>query len=82
MANTWHPRYDETGNIEFDIAILELAEDIAWSDAYQPICAPRSGDDGYVGETCSVSGWGSTQSGGTFHFPSMLNILMLLITSH
>ena len=78
--NIWHPRYDETGNIEFDFAVLTLAEDVDWSDAYQPVCAPQGNDEYYNGQTATVSGWGTTVSGGSItqelrctNVPMMLN---------
>merc|ERR1711893_42083 len=65
IANNWHHRYDLTGNIENDIAVLTLAEDLDFNDGVQPVCAPVTGQDYYVGQTSSVSGWGATRSGGS-----------------
>ena len=65
IGNNWHPRYDETGNLEFDFAVLTLAESVSWDDGAQPVCAPQGDDESYDGQTSTVSGWGTTFSGGS-----------------
>lgn len=67
-ANTWHPQYDLTGNIENDVAVLTLSADIDFTEGYVgSVCAPvddKSGDY-YAGRPCHTSGWGTTSSGGS-----------------
>ena len=65
-GNLWHPQYDVTGMLENDIAILTLSSDVEFNDGVQPVCQPVTGLDAYVGQTSTVSGWGTTRSGGKF----------------
>jgi trypsin len=65
VGNSWHPRYDQNGNLEFDFAVLELAEAVSFDDGSQPVCAPVKDDEAYDGEDATVSGWGTLSSGGS-----------------
>jgi len=45
-----------------DIALLKLEDELTFTDEITPICLPSS--DAVVGTTCTVTGWGTTSSGG------------------
>ena len=47
-----------------DISLLELAEEITFSDKVRPVCLPR-GNDAYADVDALVSGWGTLKSGGS-----------------
>jgi len=62
----WHnyPNYNPD-TIHNDIAVLELTEEVSFTDDIAPACLPKQGAD-YAGKTALVAGWGSTDNvGGT-----------------
>merc|ERR1712212_389280 len=56
---TLHPDYNSR-TIDNDIAVLELAEDLAFTKKIKPACLPSSGTKDYSGIASTVSGWGGT----------------------
>uniref|UniRef100_A0AB38ZE68 Venom S1 protease 7 n=1 Tax=Ectomocoris sp. TaxID=3104572 RepID=A0AB38ZE68_9HEMI len=52
-----HPKYDMTGNLDYDVAMLLLEEDIVFSSRVQPICFP-TGKTNLVRQKVKVMGWG------------------------
>ncbi|XP_055704303.1 uncharacterized protein LOC129802468 isoform X2 [Phlebotomus papatasi] len=46
-----------------DIAIIVLKKPVAYTDHIQPICLPTKNTIYFPGMTCTISGWGSIQSG-------------------
>merc|ERR1719369_1224633 len=52
-----------TGVGSHDIAILVLAESVAFDNTIHPACLPASGDIVYAGETTLAMGWGMTHVG-------------------
>lgn len=48
---------------ENDIALLVLAENVTWNEAYNPVCQPSRGVDAYANETGTCSGWGVNVAG-------------------
>uniref|UniRef100_A0ABM5EMD8 Transmembrane protease serine 9 isoform X1 n=1 Tax=Pogona vitticeps TaxID=103695 RepID=A0ABM5EMD8_9SAUR len=52
-----HPSYD-TDTADYDIALLELAEPLAFSKYVQPVCLPAASHAFPVGRKCLISGWG------------------------
>ncbi|XP_043192348.1 venom serine protease 34-like isoform X2 [Amphibalanus amphitrite] len=59
-----HSEYNSAAAFDLDISLLELAEEIAFSDRVRPVCLPRGGDL-YAGVPAIVSGWGTLKSGGS-----------------
>ncbi|XP_026865993.2 transmembrane protease serine 3 [Electrophorus electricus] len=55
----YHPE-----RVQYDIALVRLAQPLTFSGQVQPICLPNYGQDFRPGSVCWVSGWGATQSGG------------------
>merc|ERR1712109_334303 len=56
---TLHPDYNSR-TIDNDIAVLELAEDLAFTKKIKPACLPSSETKDYSGIASIVSGWGGT----------------------
>lgn len=52
-----HPEYVETGYIN-DIALLQLATPVQFSDYIRPVCLPASHQLPPDGSLCTVVGWG------------------------
>ncbi|XP_037078019.1 collagenase-like [Pollicipes pollicipes] len=67
-----HPQWGiHKYNREHDIGLIELSENITFTDYIQPICLPTvlELEDQYVNEEASIAGWGKTyqgQHGGSF----------------
>nr|AIL03100.1 serine protease [Arenicola cristata] len=59
-----HPNYSPS-TIQHDIAVLRLTTSVVYGDHANPACQPGGGGNEYAGQTCHVSGWGSTRSGGS-----------------
>ncbi|XP_058138105.1 transmembrane protease serine 9 [Dasypus novemcinctus] len=57
-----HPRYDPS-TLDFDVAVLELAEPLRFNDFVQPVCLPLAIHAFPVGRRCMISGWGDTREG-------------------
>lgn len=62
-----HPSYESPGRFSNDAAILELAEEIEFSDTVSPVCLPAA-DNGNTnagnGNSAFVTGWGSIRQNG------------------
>ncbi|XP_041361546.1 transmembrane protease serine 2-like [Gigantopelta aegis] len=60
-----HPdlRLTDAGIVDWDVALLETAADIRYTDYVQPVCLPDSGEILSTSLLCYVAGWGwlSTQ---------------------
>ncbi|CAD5125961.1 DgyrCDS14149 [Dimorphilus gyrociliatus] len=54
----WH----EPNRHSNDISLLKLATKLIFNENVAPSCAPREVD--YAGDTVTISGWGTTYSGG------------------
>ncbi|KAK0151377.1 Suppressor of tumorigenicity 14 protein [Merluccius polli] len=59
-----HPYYNAY-TYDNDIALMELAGDVAFSDYIQPICLPAAQHVFPSGTTVSITGWGATREGGS-----------------
>merc|ERR1711973_780247 len=46
--------------VDNDIAVLELAEDLTFTDKIKPACLPSSETKDYSGSASTISGWGGT----------------------
>jgi len=66
LATKWtsHPQYDP-GRTDNDYAIITLAKDVPFSDTVGPVCLPLSSSINYDRRTATVTGWGTTRSGGS-----------------
>ena len=53
-----HPRYGSEGN-SHDLALLELATELEYSDEILPVCLPRV--EGLTDPECITTGWGATK---------------------
>lgn len=58
-----HPDYVFTYITHSDVALLQLREEIEYSDEVQPICLP-SGREPKHGQHCHITGWGYTHGKG------------------
>merc|ERR1712130_656760 len=61
---TSHPNYN-SNNQDHDIAIIQLAEPVQFSDSVAPVCLPPSSSSNYDGATATATGWGTLSSGGS-----------------
>ncbi|XP_054980680.1 transmembrane protease serine 9 [Sorex araneus] len=57
-----HPQYNPA-NLDFDVAVLELARPLRFNKFVQPVCLPLAIQKFPVGRKCMISGWGNTQEG-------------------
>jgi len=64
-GTTSHPDYNKD-TTNYDFAIVRLSQPVALGLRAMPACLPDAdlGGDALGGETVTVSGWGSTSSGG------------------
>ncbi|XP_042870523.1 trypsin alpha-3-like [Penaeus japonicus] len=58
-----HPNY-QPGNEINDIALVKLSSPVTVSDTVLPVCMPPPKPT-YAGKTATVTGWGTTSSGGS-----------------
>merc|ERR1712226_118842 len=56
---TMHPDYNKK-TMDNDIAVLELAEELTFTDKIKPACLPSSASKDYSGTASTISGWGGT----------------------
>lgn len=54
-----HPSY-VTRQLADDIALVNLDEEIQWSDRIQPACLPNPDKDSFAGLLATAAGWGWT----------------------
>ncbi|KAI9559691.1 hypothetical protein GHT06_013696 [Daphnia sinensis] len=60
-----HPSYDPVkSKVADDIALINLAQEAAWSDLVKPICLPDPVKESLTGVMATVAGWGHDKSGG------------------
>ncbi|KAL2103148.1 hypothetical protein ACEWY4_000016 [Coilia grayii] len=59
----YHNRYRPRG-LDYDIALIKLANPLSFSGLVQPICLPGSGEFFKEGSLCWISGWGSQEYDG------------------
>ncbi|CAL9694130.1 unnamed protein product [Knipowitschia caucasica] len=72
-----HTHYNQSGDMENDICLLQLSAPVAFSDRIRPICLPAQGSTFPAGQPSWVAGWGSLQEGGDY--PEVLQEVMLPI---
>merc|ERR1711910_144666 len=56
---TMHPDYNKK-TMDNDIAVLELSEELTFTDKIRPACLPSSETKDYSGSASTISGWGGT----------------------
>merc|ERR1711953_61259 len=56
---TMHPDYNKK-TTDNDIAVLELSEELTFTDKIRPACLPSSATKDYSGTASTISGWGGT----------------------
>ena len=56
---TMHPNYNKK-TMDNDIAVLELAEELTFTDKIKPACLPSSATKDFSGTASTISGWGGT----------------------
>lgn len=54
-----HPSY-VTRQLADDIALINLDQEVEWSDRIQPACLPNPDKDSFAGFLATVAGWGWT----------------------
>ncbi|XP_004078369.2 transmembrane protease serine 3-like isoform X2 [Oryzias latipes] len=60
----YHPGFSSQNN-DYDVGLLRTITDIDMTDGVQPVCLPRRNEIFPVGADCWITGWGSTQEGGS-----------------
>ncbi|XP_051948416.1 coagulation factor XI-like [Xyrauchen texanus] len=74
-----HPGYDGS-TLENDIALLKLKTPITFTDRIAPVCLTgRAIEVGFLGQKCSVTGWGKLNTGG---FPDVLQEAQVPLIGH
>jgi len=61
-----HPSYDHP-TTDYDFSLLKLASDIDFeaNSHIRPVCLPTDSTNTYAGQKATVTGWGTTSSGGS-----------------
>jgi len=59
-----HPDYN-SGNSDYDIAIVTLCKPLTFRKEVRPVCLPDLPGSSYDNVLATVSGWGALQSGGS-----------------
>merc|ERR1719348_163381 len=70
-----HPYYDEM-EITYDFGVLNLAEELVFSEGLQPICLPSPFKE-YEEEQATLSGWGLTEEGMLSESLQQLNLTVM-----
>jgi len=61
-----HPSYSSS-TLDYDFSLLKLdsAIDFASNEHIRPVCLPEDDSNTYAGQQATVTGWGTTSSGGS-----------------
>ena len=78
-AITDHPGYN-SNNMDNDFSILTLESPVTFSTTIRPACLPWNTNKTYVGETTTVTGWGTLTSGG--NQPTSLQEVDVTVTTN
>ena len=70
---TDHPSYTGSNSLDYDFSILTLSDPVTFSKQMAPVCLPASTSSLYTGEVATVTGWGTTSSGGSLS-PRLLEV--------
>ena len=61
-----HPSYTATSaSLDYDYSILTLSSPVTFSKLMAPVCLPADTSELYTGDVATVTGWGTTSSGGS-----------------
>ena len=71
-AITDHPSYTGS-NYDYDYSILTLSSPVTFSRQMAPVCLPATTSSLYTGQVATVTGWGTTSSGGSLS-PRLLEV--------
>ena len=77
---TDHPNYAEYNNYAYDVSILTLSSPLTFSRVVAPVCLPSSVSPQYTGQLATVTGWGTTSSGG--YLPARLMEVDVTVVSN
>ena len=72
-AITDHPSYTGSNSLDYDFSILTLSDPVTFSKQIALVCLPSSTSSLYTGEVATVTGWGTTSSGGSLS-PRLLEV--------
>ncbi|XP_078408809.1 serine protease 27-like isoform X1 [Cetorhinus maximus] len=59
-----HPQ-KTTSSFDYDVALLELAHPVQYTDFVQPVCLPAATASFISGRRCIIIGWGTTEENGS-----------------
>ena len=71
-AITDHPNYN-SGTLENDYSILTLSNPVTFNNQMAPVCLPADTSVLYTNKMATVTGWGTTSSGGSLS-PRLLEV--------
>lgn len=84
----YHPKFDRSSPIGFDVALIELSEKAEFSTKYEKdkpmvnaVCLPVEGKEFKEGEAVKLAGWGDTESKDPNSKPETLLTTDLVITN-
>ena len=72
-AITDHPSYTDSSSLDYDYSILTLSSPVTFSKQMAPVCLPADTSLLYTGQVATVTGWGTTSSGGSLS-PRLLEV--------
>ncbi|KAJ8352588.1 hypothetical protein SKAU_G00240640 [Synaphobranchus kaupii] len=75
----YHARYRPKG-LDYDIALMKLAEPLSFNGHVEPICLPNFGEQFEDGKMCWISGWGGHGGRGAKARLSLLSARVPLIS--
>jgi len=78
LTYTMHPSYNSATS-DYDIAMLTLTQALTFGTSVSAVALPAAGSTPAAGTTCTVSGWGTTSSGGSI--PDILRYVNVPIVS-
>ena len=64
LSATRHPSYN-AGTLSNDIAVLRLGAKLSFTDKIRPVKVATARSPTFAGEQGTVTGWGTTRSGGS-----------------
>ncbi|XP_045513880.1 serine protease snake-like isoform X2 [Pieris brassicae] len=76
-----HPNFNSPLKY-FDIAIIELMDQVKFSDLIQPACLWTASNIGTLGKEATITGWGVTETAGKTTSPELQAVLLDFIDSN
>lgn len=71
-----HENFRTGHHMNNDIAVVLLKTPIRFNEYVQPVCLPSKSQIYQVGMNCTISGWGSTQSGSAGIYDQIIHLYM------